>query len=441
MSNKVAFTFESSGHPVGQKKSDPLADLIEAAGGGALPGKWGLVQTIAMTWTQPMSGPQWLRVVRCALLSVGAVKSWKDRQNPESGESRGDKWLAYARARKLEKADELRNIGGFAYAYLRQTQKFTDIVLTPSTTIVREFPCGLVAGFYDEADLRMCDAGKDAPAELHFLPGRQNEVLEAVRNAVWSAHNNNLDFGLQATDKYGESCYALQEMRRSHDYVDSPTSSSATTSLHQMADRCNKFIPAGISRRVLLYGPPGTGKSTMARKLSSLVGAGRTLRVDAETIEEAPHHAVERMLRLLRPTVLMLDDIDRAEGSKYFLALIENLNFVPLIVGSVNTLTKLDPALLRPGRFDEVITVELPDLSWREAILRFYMQKYEMGETSEVSARALAESTAGFAPVELKELVVVLSKVGADLTSFEIERIRKQKEYYSNDAFNRYNED
>lgn len=440
MSNRVLFQFDNANPNRPDRSAKNALDYaIEAAGGAALPGVLGLIQAVATTWTQPMSGPKWFQVARCTLSSIGAVREWDKRRKPDQGEDRDDQWETYKTQNKLVIAEDLQGVKGLVYAYLRRGDSYTDAVLKPANYIVRNFQCGLSAVFASEEDVKRCDSGRNAPLEVAYRPKAEAQVKRIFQQAVWRAHDNGLDFSQPAGDRYGnEEGFYLGSLTPPSDYVNSPENSEATTSLNAMAKRCNLFIPAGIPRRILFIGPPGTGKTTMARRLASLIGDGRTLRLDPNALLSTSSHVISRMVRLLAPTVLMIDDLDRYEQYGSMLGLLEDLSFVPLILGSVNSLEGVDPALLRPGRFDEVVRIGLPDEPWRKNIIQHYMKLFGLEGSAECSAETLAAATAEFAPAELRELTVVLSKVGPELTTFELERLRQQKMLYSQDVVDKF---
>src|SRR5690606_22204929 len=73
------------------------------------------------------------------------------------------------------------------------------------------------------------------------------------------------------------------------------------------------------------------------------------------------------------------------------------------VIGATNRIGALDPALLRPGRFDKKIRVDVPDMEGRREILEYYLEKYAHDETMDPAI--LASETPGYSPADLKYLL------------------------------------
>jgi cell division protease FtsH len=188
-------------------------------------------------------------------------------------------------------------------------------------------------------------------------------------------------------------------------------------------------IGARIPKGVLLVGPPGTGKTLLAKAVAGeadvpffsisgsefvelFVGAGAA-RV-RDLFEEAKKKA---------PCIVFIDELDaigKSRSSAGFYGgndereqtlnqlLTEMDGFAVgdatvIVLAATNRPETLDPALLRPGRFDRQVLVDRPDLSGREAILNIYAQKVKLG--NDVDLHALATRTPGFAGADLANLV------------------------------------
>ena len=190
-----------------------------------------------------------------------------------------------------------------------------------------------------------------------------------------------------------------------------------------------KFQKLGgkIPRGVLMVGPPGTGKTLLAKAISGEakvpfftisgsdfvemfvgVGASRVRDMFAEAKKQAPciifideidavgrhrgaglgggHDEREQTLNQL---LVEMDGFDGGEGV--------------IVIAATNRPDVLDPALLRPGRFDRQVTVGLPDIKGREQILRVHMRKVPLAD--DVSASAIARGTPGFSGADLANLV------------------------------------
>jgi ABC-type cobalamin/Fe3+-siderophores transport system ATPase subunit len=122
-----------------------------------------------------------------------------------------------------------------------------------------------------------------------------------------------------------------------------------------------KCIEAGVSRSVMLYGPPGTGKSTMARTIVNNLGL-KSFRIRVEDIGQIETSAVFEAINIFEPDAIILDDFDRSSEQS---ALLETLEFfqrhVKLVIATVNNKSNLDHAILRPGRFDELLQIKQMD--------------------------------------------------------------------------------
>ena len=172
-------------------------------------------------------------------------------------------------------------------------------------------------------------------------------------------------------------------------------------------------IPAGI----LLYGPPGTGKTLMAKAIAGTAGVRfysanasefirRYVGVGAENVsnlyKEARAHA---------PSIVFIDEIDAIGGARggegenqeyrqTLNALLTEMDGLSkdsgvMTIAATNDFEHLDPALIRPGRFDRKIAVPLPNYDDRLEIVRLYAGKRNMSE--QVSLETIARDTAGMA--------------------------------------------
>jgi cell division protease FtsH len=182
-----------------------------------------------------------------------------------------------------------------------------------------------------------------------------------------------------------------------------------------------------IPRGVLMVGPPGTGKTLLAKAIAGeakvpfftisgsdfvemFVGVGAS-RV-RDMFEQAKKHA---------PCIIFIDEIDavgrqrgaglggghdeREQTLNQLLVEMDGFegNEGVIVISATNRPDVLDPALLRPGRFDRQVTVPLPDLRGREHILRVHMQKLPCDE--DVRPRDIARGTPGFSGADLANLV------------------------------------
>lgn len=128
-----------------------------------------------------------------------------------------------------------------------------------------------------------------------------------------------------------------------------------------LLDRCQQFIKAGENRTVMLFGPPGTGKSTAAHRLIHDMDI-RSLRIPVEVLHNISNDEMQVIFNIIKPEAVVMDDFDRCHEQDRLLEQLERLrNSVKLVIATVNDLDRLDEAILRPGRFDELIEVDRLD--------------------------------------------------------------------------------
>lgn len=179
-----------------------------------------------------------------------------------------------------------------------------------------------------------------------------------------------------------------------------------------------------IPRGVLLNGPPGTGKTLLAKVTAAECGANFIAASGSEFVEMYVGVGARRVRDLflkaksMAPCIVFIDEIDavatrrgfdnnseREQTINQLLVEMDGFNTQDniLVIAATNQVEKLDPAILRPGRFDRQIMVHLPDINGREKILQIYIDKTKVD--SSVSVKEVAKATAGFSGADLANLV------------------------------------
>src|SRR3954452_7876669 len=182
-------------------------------------------------------------------------------------------------------------------------------------------------------------------------------------------------------------------------------------------------LGASVPKGILLHGPPGTGKTLLAKAVAKESGAHFYSQSAAAFVEMFAGLGAARIRRLFaiardhRPAVVFIDEIDAVGGERgsdnnsereqtLNQLLVEMAGFGStgdlVVIAASNLLEKLDPALLRPGRFDRQIYVSPPDVCGREAILKVHTQNKPMGD--DVDLPMLARQTAGLTGAELANI-------------------------------------
>ena len=184
---------------------------------------------------------------------------------------------------------------------------------------------------------------------------------------------------------------------------------------------------ADVPRGILLEGPPGTGKTLLAKAIASECDANFVAIASSEFVELFVGMGAAKVRNLFSearknsPCIIFIDEIDavgkqrgtgvnvgndeREQTLNQILAEMDGFaqNDNVLIIAATNRRDVLDSALLRPGRFDRIINVPLPDTSSRRAILDVHLKNKTIDET--VDLDKYAELTSGYSGAELKNLV------------------------------------
>ncbi len=182
-----------------------------------------------------------------------------------------------------------------------------------------------------------------------------------------------------------------------------------------------------VPKGVLLVGPPGTGKTLLARAVAGEAGVPFFTIGGSEFIEMVVGVGASRVRDLFKqarataPAMVFIDELDsvgRARGSVINVSGRESeqtLNQIltemdgfssgesVIVLAATNRADVLDPALLRPGRFDRRVVVQPPDKRGREAILQVHTRKLPLGASADL--RQLAASTPGLVGADLRNLV------------------------------------
>jgi cell division protease FtsH len=205
-------------------------------------------------------------------------------------------------------------------------------------------------------------------------------------------------------------------------------------------------LGARLPRGVLLVGPPGTGKTLLARAVAGEAGVTFLSISGSEFVEMFVGVGAARVrdlfeqARKMAPCIIFIDELDamgRARGIGPMAGghdekeqtlnqlLVELDGFDPsqgiILLAATNRPEILDPALLRPGRFDRQVLVDRPDRRGRRAVLEVHAQKIELAP--DVDVDQIAGLTAGFSGADLENLVneaaIIATRRDADAVALE----------------------
>ena len=273
------------------------------------------------------------------------------------------------------------------------------------------------------------------------IPPEVLDSLEVTRRDFTCAHKRvqpsaMREIMVQVPDVTWEDVGGVDEARRSlREGIEMPLESPEA------------FGRLGIrpARGFLLFGPPGTGKTLMAKAVARQAQANFVATKSSDLLSKWYGESEQQISKLFErarqvaPTVIFIDEIDSLAPQRggglgdatvtervvnTLLAEMDGLESRDgvAVIGATNRPTLLDSALLRPGRFDELVYVPVPDEDGRRQILDIHTQKVPMSE--DVNLDRIATRTSGYTGADLENLVrrAGLHALRADIDSDVVDR-------------------
>ena len=252
---------------------------------------------------------------------------------------------------------------------------------------------------------------------MFFMFRRMNQSVQSENNRAMS---------------FGKARYKKNDDKNKTTFADVAGADEEKEELEEIveflkAPKDFSALGARIPKGVLLVGPPGTGKTLLARAVAGEAGGPFFSMSGSDFVEMYVGVGASRVRDLFAeakknaPSIIFIDEIDavgRHRGAgmggghdereqTLNQLLVEMDGFGPnegvIVIAATNRPDILDPALLRPGRFDRQVTVNYPDLKGREEILKVHARHKPLGP--DVNLRNIAGATVGFTGADLENLL------------------------------------
>lgn len=335
-------------------------------------------------------------------------------------------------ATKITEAEFRENIESYDSVYLnfynvvatKGTQKYTFV--TADRANLNEFILDAIAS--DGLNLKYTSADPNATSWTDYIMPALWVLLLVVMGVymfrqIAKQNNQNMDFGRSRAR-------AIQNMKvRFTDVAGADEEKEELQEIIDFLKDPKKFTDMGarVPKGVLLVGPPGTGKTLFAKAVAGEAGVPFFSMSGSDFVEMFVGVGASRVRDLFdqakknMPCIIFIDEIDavgrqrgaglggghdeREQTLNQLLVEMDGFetNTSIIIMAATNRADILDPALLRPGRFDRQIYVNRPDVRGREAILKVHARKKPIGP--DVNFRTVARITAGFTGADLENLL------------------------------------
>ena len=288
------------------------------------------------------------------------------------------------------------------------------------------------------------DENPDEPIAMDYSRGIPNWVyfaliggiatLLVIDNALWNMSQNQQQMQIrqdQGRQQFTKSKFSLQS-HRTATFDDVAGAEEEKEELKEIVEYLRdpeKFTRLGarVPKGVLMVGPPGTGKTLLARAVAGEAGVPFFSVSGSEFVEMYVGVGAARVRDLFAqakanaPAIVFIDEIDalaRKRATDLYTGneerettlnqlLVEMDGFTTeeniILIGATNRADVLDPALMRPGRFDRQVHVGYPDIKAREAILKVHIKEKPLAP--EVDLSEVAKNTTGFTGSDLENLL------------------------------------
>ena len=278
------------------------------------------------------------------------------------------------------------------------------------------------------------DYSRGIPNWVYFALIGGIATLLVLDNALWNMSQNQQQMQIrqdQGRQQFTKSKFSLQS-HRTATFDDVAGAEEEKEELKEIVEYLRdpeKFTRLGarVPKGVLMVGPPGTGKTLLARAVAGEAGVPFFSVSGSEFVEMYVGVGAARVRDLFAqakanaPAIVFIDEIDalaRKRATDLYTGneerettlnqlLVEMDGFTTeeniILIGATNRADVLDPALMRPGRFDRQVHVGYPDIKAREAILKVHVKEKPLAP--EVDLSEVAKNTTGFTGADLENLL------------------------------------
>jgi hypothetical protein len=255
----------------------------------------------------------------------------------------------------------------------------------------------------------------------NYFACSKNFDYKSLLNLVFDKFNNRIYIHINEQGKI--VCAQLEQM------IDQKTYVLDQKLFDQMSKEIAIAKKVGVQRSYLLDGLPGCGKTTFCMELSSRI-SGRVLKIDSAVFVKLAFANIKNFIESFNVDFIIVDDIDRIRSGDmasffYCLEAVKNYSRKPTLLATSNNLHKMDPAILRPGRFEDIIQFQLPSKANRKLMILKLLEKMEV-IMSEENLSKLVDVTNGLSNAYLKEYCF---QIQAGIGTFEqiISKISQRK--------------